>query len=525
MEDFKNKPYLHFRGRIKLYRNCPSQTLPHPSLFVVNFLEVDSPETKMCVFFRQLVECGANIDAENEIRETPLYYAAEQGHVRAIETLVELKADMEKETEDGLRPIHAAARANKEAVHTLIKLGASHEGLKYIIRTKTQDILQILSEALEKVDDVDSFNQFHNFVGEYENSIFSKRTKNVPFFQFITDLGMLRERELVMEIVHKVRYFKYQLDSLNQDYLQYNEEDETEEVRKQVIKELKCASKTTTGLAIALESAEKRFSWSWSTFIVKSMISTVVTVVGFGTYILDVYTDLDFARTLHQHSIGEDDYEDGTFQNCTAKFDENFKTTFAYCQSSSQCYGTQGNKTIGIKILRGLRSVDKKGRDCFEDGDRFGAHSSSWDQAVYITIGHCVLPLVFTIIIWVVLTYQLRKFRLLNLPLPFIAASYQTGCQIRLNRNEMRNKYEQEFNMEKQMEVNAYQRKKDYLLRKMEINTAMVNLSTMIESSLEATFQGSFKLCIQCHHNTIKCYIEFLPISHKFDFLRKEKLE
>lgn len=110
-----------------------------------------------------------------------------------------------------------------------------------------------------------------------------------------------------------------------------------------------------------------------------------------------------------------------------------------------------------------------------------------------MTIVHCTLPIVFTLIIWVALLIKLRKFRLWNLPLPFLAKFYQTGCQIRLYRNETRNKYTTAFSMKKQMEVNLYQKKRDYLLRKMEVNEALVNLSTMIESSLEATFQFSFQ--------------------------------
>ena len=452
---------------------------------------------------KQLVECGADLESKNSFTQTPLHYAAENGKVKAIEALVKLGADLERETETKLRPIHYAAQGeHNEAVQAMIKLHASRDGLAHLLRADPEQVLQMLSDFLGKIDSFETLYAVLVFIGEYEESIFSTRTKNVPLFQYITDLGMLRGRELIVEIVNKLRNYKYQLEntggvrSLTQLVI-----DETGEVQKEVIKELKCASKTTTGLAEALKSTESRFSWSRGTFLLKSTTSIGMALVGLATYILDVYTDVDFAITMHKFSIGKEIFKDGSFKNCTKIFDDTLSSALDYCQSpfsQSACFGTQTNKTLGILILRSFRNVDDQGIDCFEDGDRFGLNSPYWDQAVFVTIIHCTLPAVVTVIVWVALLIKQRKFRLWNLPFPFISKFYQTGCQIRLYRNETRNKYEIEWSMKKQMKVNLYQKKRDYLLRKMETNIALVNLSTMIESSLESTFQEQFKINIQC---------------------------
>lgn len=324
---------------------------------------------------KQLVECGAELESENTHKETPLYYAAEHGQAKAIEVLVELGADLERESDEGLRPIHTATQnGHNEAVHTLIKLGASHDALNHLLRAEPDKVLSILSESLSKIDSFETLHAIIDFIGEYENSIFSKRTKNVPLFQYITDLGMLRERELAVEIVNKLRNYKYQLETTGGvRSLTQLVTDETGEIQKEVIKELKCASKTTTGLAEALQSTEKRFSWSTGTFITKSAASICVTVVGVAAYALDIYTDVDFALTMHKLSLGTEVYEDGSFENCTRIFDDNLNEALDYCESpfsQSACFGTQNNKTLGILLLRSFRNVDKKGRDCFEDGNK-----------------------------------------------------------------------------------------------------------------------------------------------------------
>ena len=103
---------------------------------------------------------------------------------------------------------------------------------------------------------------------------------------------------------------------------------------------------------------------------------------------------------MHKFSQGTEVYKDGSFQNCTKLFDDTLNTALDYCHSpfsQTACFGSQSNKTLGILLLRSFRNVDKKGRDCFEDGNRFGIYSPYWEQAVFVTIIHCTLPVVVTL--------------------------------------------------------------------------------------------------------------------------------
>ena len=72
------------------------------------------------------MELGANTDVQTDDGETPLYVAADQGHVVMVRVLVGLGADMDvKSNYDDFTPLHAAAVLGRvEMVSALAELGA-----------------------------------------------------------------------------------------------------------------------------------------------------------------------------------------------------------------------------------------------------------------------------------------------------------------------------------------------------------------------------------------------------------------
>ena len=91
-----------------------------------------------------LVQLSAGIEAKNVNGATPLHYAAIDGEVEAVKTLVQLSANIEAKTASGATPLHlAVAYGRVQAVKTLLQLGAQIDA-----RTRSGDTPLDLSVRL-----------------------------------------------------------------------------------------------------------------------------------------------------------------------------------------------------------------------------------------------------------------------------------------------------------------------------------------------------------------------------------------
>ena len=430
---------------------------------------------------KQLLDHGANIESVNENEEKPLHYAAEHNQAKAIKLLIERGANIEAEDDTKRRPIHSAAQlGNIEAFKVLIELGAKHEGLKDILRSNTENVLQYISKFLD-----DDIKNIENFLGEYDNSFISERVNNIPLLEYVTGLGLLREREHIIDIVQKTRKRRHDI-SLHRS-------NNTGMIEREVMEELKCASKSSPELTETLKSAESRFSWGPLKVAGMSMISVMITILGIGTYLLDIYTDANYGYSMYTSAKNNTLLEDD-FSQCTNRFDRLMEIAINKCQSTSNCFGDREDIKEGIVILNAFRSADKQGGECFETGDRFGEDSSNWINAAIITIGHLCLPFLVSGVMWVVLMIKNGNIRIRYLPLPPITRAFQSYYDILLYKNEACNKLEKYWSDEKQMFINPYQAERERLLTLSSINASMVNMSIMFESALAATFHESLKL-------------------------------
>ena len=90
-----------------------------------NWLSPDFFATAGAADVRACLRAGADPDARTENGDTPLHFAADEGHADVIETLLEAGADPDARDENGWTPLHIAARwGHVAAIMALLKGGA-----------------------------------------------------------------------------------------------------------------------------------------------------------------------------------------------------------------------------------------------------------------------------------------------------------------------------------------------------------------------------------------------------------------
>lgn len=424
-----------------------------------------------------LLESGAKAECIDEDKVTPLMFAAEHNQPKAIQCLVKYGGNVNAIGDNNYNAIHAAAlHGNFECMKVLIELGAKHDGLLKVLRSDTEKVLQNISKFLDL-----NIENIETFIGEYYESLISKRVNNLPLLEYVNRLGLLRERELIIEIVQKLHR------RLNGIAL--NAKDESGVVEKSVIKHLKCASKSSPGLTETLKSANEKFSWGTTRVIGMSLLCIILTLIGIFTYFLDTYTKANFAFTMW-NSTQEDRFSEVELRNCTREFDRLMEEAIGHCQSNSNCFGSQP-KSQGQILLEAFSTADRKGRDCFNVGDRFGDENINWIVAAIVTLVHMILPLLTSGIFWIILMIKKEQFSFWSLPLPPVTSIYQSYHSILLYMNERSNKLKLKWSDKKMMFIKPYQIRREKLLKIMDVNASLLIMSIMFGSALNATFQES----------------------------------
>ena len=136
-----------------------------------------------------------------------------------------------------------------------------------------------------------------------------------------------------------------------------------------------------------------------------------------------------------------------------------------------------------------LRKAEKIGGDCFEQEERFRDNTNEWFIAGVIGIVHCVLPIVMSLVLWTIYECgQSSSFSIFNLPLPFLSQLKRFLCDIELyklyaNRNEETEK--------------DFETKKMSILNQISSHEHIVNMSLILEASLESSFQFFFQTTYQ----------------------------
>ena len=138
--------------------------------------------------------------------------------------------------------------------------------------------------------------------------------------------------------------------------------------------------------------------------------------------------------------------------------------------------------------ISSLESIRKQA-SCFENEQRF-QDTNDWVIAGTVGSLHCVLPFVFSFIIGAILIKHVgcALVSIFMFPIPFLTKIYSFICE----RNLLNVLAWNERNKDKESEV-KYEREKKTILDRISSHDHVVNLSNIIDSSVESYFQFFFQ--------------------------------
>ena len=255
-------------------------------------------------------------------------------------------------------------------------------------------------------------------------------------------------------------------------------EEENQRKDYEMIKEeVKSAVSSSIGLRDCLESVEEKYPWSRPQMYFRKLLSFFkLMVIGTCFYGFDIYTDIRFSQDMF-HQYGRNFSSER--QLCKEIFDDMFDNAMYKCKH-------QFTETMCLKSIRLLLRM---GEDCFENDQRF-SDPNDWYIAGTVSYLHCGLPIFLAFVIWEIRQIGLEcgLSSVSTFPLPFISRFNKFICDMELFDN-----YFWPHRNNDNLTKNIYEDKKKDILKKIAAIENGVNLSLIIEASVESSFQFFFQ--------------------------------
>ena len=405
-----------------------------------------------------LIRRGASIEVSNNIGETPFQIAIRLPQRKKQEYTQQLEAYNRsgvKLKEETIRTgIEMSSKKGNKLAKLFLAQKLSHHGPATISR-RVSDI----------VDYVKAFKKYSLYsLGEQKFHLkFSTNDEaKETLLESIVSHGLLKEREEVLEILEMI------------DELLENGSDDAEHRIKE---EVKAAVSSSEGLRKCLKSVEEKYPWSKSkTFVQKFLSFFTLFVIGSCFYGFDVYTDIRFSQDMFEQSRRNFSMER---ELCKGNFDDMIDITLDRCK----------NNFTEAMCMKSLRLVQRMGEDCFENEQRF-SDTKDWEIAGNISYLHCGLPILFSFIMWEIIQIgqECGVFSVFNFPLPFITRFHKFLCDRELFEN-----YSWPQRNDDSSTKDKYEYRKKRILKKAAAIEHIVNLSLIIEASVESSFQFFFQ--------------------------------
>ena len=273
---------------------------------------------------------------------------------------------------------------------------------------------------------------------------------------------MVKEREEILFMLKKEDTERFPNEQKEADY------------RLKIQVQKACSS--SIGLRDCIQSIDEQFPWSNLKHKFKLFLSLFIFLMGTMFYGLDIYTDIRFSLDMFDYSKRNFTQE---LSSCQVDFNIEFASTIVSCLYNFD----------KLKCVNSLAVVKKMAEDCFENKERF-TDPNDWRIAGNVSVTHCALPIIIGFILWGVLQigYKcgLKSWR--NIPFPFVTRWYRFLLDIELFKNYAW----PDRNKDKKTKA-KYESTLKQCMEKLDDHDQIVNLSLIIESSVEASFQFFFQ--------------------------------
>ena len=285
--------------------------------------------------------------------------------------------------------------------------------------------------------------------GKYENS--------ETFLESCLNLGLKAEAEDILDVMIQN---------------EHHENGDTKEAQCHIKEEAKSAVPSSIGLRDFLKTVGERYPWGQGKQYIMNAISGLILTISTGFYFLDIATDVLFSKDMISKSQRNFNVER---VRCRENFHDEFNKAIMDCK-------VQFDPTICMETLT---FVKKALQDCYENEARF-SEPNEWYFAGVVSASHVGLSVVIAFIIWAAISLgrECGKACIINLPLPIITKFNRFLWDTRLHRNfawSQRN-----INT---LTKKTYQDKKKQIDDEISAYEHIVNLSLIIEASIESSFQ------------------------------------
>ena len=433
------------------------------------------------------------IDPNNMDGSRALIAAARNGHFKIVTQLLDRGLlNIDFRNEDGNSALQIAARGGHyDVVRKLLSL--------QVVDHSQESIINRVDTIYDYVIDDDHFNVKCFGEGPMFYMMTSRDGGTKTLLQSIVEQKLVKEREQVLDIITVITMRKYGMH---------------EDIESLVIEEIKSAVPSCEGLANAIESVSKRFSWSKWKMMGMFSISLMIMFVAWGFYFADVVTDIIFCLDMFKNYL----YTNFTrsLNECIAniKFVEKFNDTIYYCKSNFSFDRCQEFMKYSSRI-----------EECNQHRNRFAHNPWEWLYTGLASSVHCMLPIIFSIVTWIILErHHFEVKSMLRIPLPFVVWIFKTYCDWRLfnhfcqidptesnslsnrrrqkrkqkkNRKAVSDKNEIELKLSKRRKREEDKKKREADKKKWndvsERHDNFVNLANVIEAGVESSFQFFFQ--------------------------------